>query len=79
LSSRTRGEVTFSAYITGDTASIWPLLHLDAAASLAQMAARGATGDPKLAALARDRQDLVEEWPTPARALGPTPAKRILG
>jgi hypothetical protein len=30
----------------------------DAAASLAQMAARGAKGDPKLAAFVRERQDL---------------------
>ena len=34
----------------------------EAAASLAQMAARGAKGDPKLAVLARERQDLVAEW-----------------
>ena len=34
----------------------------EAAASLAQMAARGAKGDPALAALVRDRQDLVGEW-----------------
>jgi tetratricopeptide (TPR) repeat protein len=34
----------------------------EAAASLAQMAARGAKGDPNLAALARERQDLVAEW-----------------
>jgi tetratricopeptide (TPR) repeat protein/CHAT domain-containing protein len=34
----------------------------EAAESLAQMAARGAKGDPKLAALVRERQDLVEEW-----------------
>ena len=34
----------------------------EAAQSLAQMAARGAKGDPKLAALARERQDLVAEW-----------------
>ena len=34
----------------------------EAAASLAQMAARGAKGDPALAALVRERQDLVEEW-----------------
>jgi tetratricopeptide (TPR) repeat protein/CHAT domain-containing protein len=34
----------------------------EAAASLAQMAARGATGDPQLAALARERQDAVAEW-----------------
>ncbi len=34
----------------------------EAGASLAQMAARGAKGDAKLAALVRDRQDLVDEW-----------------
>ena len=34
----------------------------EAAASLVQMAARGAKGDPKLAALARERQDLVSDW-----------------
>src|SRR5262249_10628711 len=34
----------------------------EAAASLAQMAARGAKDDPKLAALVRERQDLVAEW-----------------
>ena len=33
-----------------------------AAQSLAQMAARGAKGDPKLAALVRQRQDVVAEW-----------------
>ena len=34
----------------------------EAAASLAKMAARGAKGDPALAVLVRERQDLVEEW-----------------
>ncbi len=34
----------------------------EAAQSLAHMAARGAKGDPALAALVRERQDLVEEW-----------------
>jgi tetratricopeptide (TPR) repeat protein/CHAT domain-containing protein len=34
----------------------------EAAQSLRQMAARGAKGDPHLAALVRDRQDLVTEW-----------------
>jgi tetratricopeptide (TPR) repeat protein len=34
----------------------------EAAESLAQMAARGAKGDPKLATLVRERQDLVAEW-----------------
>lgn len=34
----------------------------EAAASLAQMAARGAKGDPGLAAIVRERQDLVIEW-----------------
>jgi tetratricopeptide (TPR) repeat protein len=35
---------------------------LEAAASLAQMAARGAKGDVQLTQLARERQDLVAEW-----------------
>ena len=34
----------------------------EAAASLAQMTARSAKGDPKLAALTRERQDLMAEW-----------------
>ena len=34
----------------------------EAAASLAQMAARGAKGDPGLATIVRERQDLVAEW-----------------
>jgi CHAT domain-containing protein/tetratricopeptide (TPR) repeat protein len=34
----------------------------EAAQSLQQMAARGAKGDPRLAALVRERQDLVTEW-----------------
>jgi tetratricopeptide (TPR) repeat protein/CHAT domain-containing protein len=34
----------------------------EAAASLAQMAARSASGSPELAALVRERQDLVGEW-----------------
>jgi CHAT domain-containing protein/tetratricopeptide (TPR) repeat protein len=34
----------------------------EAAASLAQMAARGAKGDPALAVLVRERQDLVGQW-----------------
>ena len=34
----------------------------DAAASLAQMAARSAKGSPELAGLVRERQDLVREW-----------------
>jgi tetratricopeptide (TPR) repeat protein len=34
----------------------------EATQSLQQMAARGAKGDPRLAALARERQDLVTEW-----------------
>ena len=34
----------------------------EAAASLAQMAARGAAGKPELATKARERQDLVAEW-----------------
>jgi len=34
----------------------------EAAEALAQMAVRGAKGDPKLAALVRERQDLLAEW-----------------
>jgi CHAT domain-containing protein len=34
----------------------------EAASSLAQMAARSSTGSPELAALVRERQDLVGEW-----------------
>jgi hypothetical protein len=34
----------------------------EAAEALAQMAARGAKGDVKLASLVRDRQDLLAEW-----------------
>jgi CHAT domain-containing protein/Tfp pilus assembly protein PilF len=37
-------------------------LSSEAAASLAEMAARGAKNDPRLAALVRERQDLVAEW-----------------
>ncbi len=52
----------------------------EAAQSLAQMAARGAAGDPKLAALARERQDLVSEWQKRDRqhnaALSQPPEKR---
>ena len=52
----------------------------EAAASLAQMAARGAKGDPALAALVRDRQDLVGEWQkrdqARSTAVSQAPAKR---
>lgn len=41
----------------------------EAAASLAQMAIRSAKGDPKLAALVRERQDLVTEWQTKDKLL----------
>jgi tetratricopeptide (TPR) repeat protein len=37
-------------------------LSSEAAASLLQMAARGAAGDPQLAALIRERQDELAEW-----------------
>jgi CHAT domain-containing protein len=37
-------------------------LYSEAAASLSQMAARGAKGDGELARLARERQDLVADW-----------------
>ena len=52
----------------------------EAAASLTQMAARGAGGDPGLGALIRERQDLVVEWQTRDAlrnaSLGEAPAKR---
>jgi CHAT domain-containing protein/tetratricopeptide (TPR) repeat protein len=38
------------------------VINSEAAQSLAQMAARGAAGDPKLAPLTRERQDLAAEW-----------------
>ena len=40
-----------------------------AAASLAQMAARSAKGSPQLAGLVRERQDLVSEWQTKDKLL----------
>jgi CHAT domain-containing protein/tetratricopeptide (TPR) repeat protein len=56
------------------------VLSSEAAQSLTQMAARGAMGDPALAALVRDRQDLVYEWQarekTHAAALGQETVKR---
>ena len=55
-------------------------LSSEAAQSLAQMAARGASGDAALAVLVRERQDLVEEWQRreqiQAAALGQDQAKR---
>ena len=52
----------------------------EAAASLAQMAVRGAKGDPALAALVRDRQDMVGEWQkrdqARSAAVSQTPDKR---
>jgi CHAT domain-containing protein len=53
------------------------VLASEAAASLAQMAARGAKGDPKLATLVRERQDLVAEWQR--RDGDRTAASRVLG
>jgi CHAT domain-containing protein/tetratricopeptide (TPR) repeat protein len=51
-----------------------------ASASLAQMAARGAKGDPDLATIVRDRQDLVAEWQkldgVRTAAISQTPDKR---
>jgi hypothetical protein len=51
-----------------------------AAASLAKMAARQATGNPQLARLVRERQDLVEEWQNRdaarSAALAQSPSKR---
>ncbi len=56
-------------------------LSSEAARSLAQMAARGARGDPELAAFARERQDLLAEWRRRDglrnAALGETQEKRI--
>ncbi len=52
----------------------------EAAASLAQMAARGAAAMRRLAALVRERQDLVAEWQKRDglrnAALGQAPDKR---
>ncbi len=52
----------------------------DAAASIAQMAARSATGSPELAALVRRRQDLVSDWQVQEKLLmaakGLEPARR---
>ncbi|WP_210191672.1 CHAT domain-containing tetratricopeptide repeat protein [Rhodomicrobium vannielii] len=52
----------------------------EAAQSLAQMAARGAKGDPALAGLVRERQDLIAEWQQRDglrnAALGEAPEKR---
>jgi tetratricopeptide (TPR) repeat protein/CHAT domain-containing protein len=52
----------------------------EAAESLAQMAARRAKGDPQLAALVRERQDLVVEWQrrdqTRSAAIAQAPDKR---
>jgi CHAT domain-containing protein len=55
-------------------------LNSEAAQSLAQMAARGAAGDPSLAILTRERQDSLAEWKKRDRlrnsALGQAPGKR---
>ncbi len=55
-------------------------LSSDAAASMAQMAARSATGSAELAALVRQRQDLVGDWQAQEKLLiaarGQEPAKR---
>ena len=52
----------------------------EAAASLAQMAARSAKGSPQLAGLVRERQDLLGEWQTKDKLLiaakGDTAPKR---
>ena len=52
----------------------------EAAASLAQMAARSAKGSPQLAGLVRERQDLVSEWQAKDKLLiaakSEAPAKR---
>jgi CHAT domain-containing protein/tetratricopeptide (TPR) repeat protein len=55
-------------------------LDSDAAQSLAQMAARGASGNPAVAALVRERQDLLSEWQAQDRqrnaAMAQSPAER---
>jgi len=55
-------------------------LSSEAAESLAQMAARGAKGDGKLAVLVRERQDLLAEWQkrdeVRSAAVAQTPDKR---
>jgi CHAT domain-containing protein/tetratricopeptide (TPR) repeat protein len=52
----------------------------EAARSVSQMAARGAKGDPKLAGVVRERQDLVTEWERRdqlrSAAVAQTPDKR---
>jgi CHAT domain-containing protein/tetratricopeptide (TPR) repeat protein len=52
----------------------------EAAASLSQMAARGSSGDPRLARVVRERQDLLAEWQKRDGlrnvALGQAPEKR---
>ncbi len=76
---RLKTEISPRAFETFQTAQ-WALSS-EAARSLAQMAARGAKGDPELAGLARERQDLVAEWRTRdslnSAALGKAPDKRI--
>jgi CHAT domain-containing protein/tetratricopeptide (TPR) repeat protein len=52
----------------GFGAAQWALSS-DTADSLAQMAARGAKGDPALGSLVRERQDLIGEWQARDRAL----------
>jgi len=47
----------------------------EAATSLAQMAARSATGKPALSALVRERQDLVREWQRKDKLLIATKSK----
>jgi hypothetical protein len=58
-------------------------LSSEAAASLAQMAARSAAGSPELATLVRERQDLASEWQARDRlliwAMSQEPAKRKAG
>jgi CHAT domain-containing protein/tetratricopeptide (TPR) repeat protein len=59
LATQDRAEQALAAEMF--QAAQWAL-GSEAADSLAQMAARGAKGDAKLAALVRGRQDLAEEW-----------------
>ena len=75
---RLKKQSSATALETFQTAQ-WALSS-EAARSLAQMSARGASGDPQLAALARERQDLADEWQTRDAtrnaALGAAPDKR---
>jgi CHAT domain-containing protein/tetratricopeptide (TPR) repeat protein len=56
------GSVTDATRVNQTFQTAQWALSSEAAKSLVQMAARGAAGNPKLAALIRERQDLTVEW-----------------